>query len=46
MSQVNVLIVGYGLATVLYGGFTLYLQARRRALQTALAQVRTDDQER
>ena len=31
------LVVGYGLAAVLYGGYTAHLLIRRRALATALA---------
>jgi hypothetical protein len=30
------LVIGYGLAVVLYGGYTLHLIVRRRALASAL----------
>jgi hypothetical protein len=35
------LVVGYGLAAVLYGGYTIQLLLRRKAVATALA-VHTD----
>lgn len=38
------LIVGYGLATVLYGGYTIHLMLKRKALATALAE-HTDTQD-
>lgn len=31
------LVIGYGLAVVLYGGYTIHLLVRRRALASALA---------
>ena len=32
------LVIGYGLAITLYGGYTLHLIVRRRALAAALAE--------
>lgn len=32
------LVIGYGLAVVLYGGFTLHLLLRRKALAAVLAE--------
>jgi hypothetical protein len=32
------LVIGYGLAVVLYGGFTVHLLLRRKALAAALAE--------
>ncbi len=38
------LVIGYTLATVLYGGFTLHLLLRRKALAAAIAE-HTDSQD-
>jgi len=41
MSGETVLIVGYGLATLLYGGYFLRMTLKRRQLRAALVNTRT-----
>lgn len=38
------LLIGYGLATVLYGGYTIHLMLKRKALSAALVE-HTDTQD-
>lgn len=38
------LFIGYGLATVLYGGYTIHLMLKRKALSAALVE-HTDSQD-
>jgi hypothetical protein len=41
MSGQGVLIVGYGLATVLYGGYFVRMILKRRQLRAALVTIKT-----
>jgi hypothetical protein len=41
MSGQGVLIVGYGLATVLYGGYFVRMFLKRRQLRAALVTIKT-----
>jgi hypothetical protein len=43
MNNTMNLVIGYGLAAVLYGGYLVHLLTRRRALVAALS-AQTEDQ--
>ncbi len=43
MSGEQVLLIGYGLATVLYGGYFLRLTLKRRNLRAALVAASDDN---
>jgi hypothetical protein len=43
MSGQTVLVIGYGLAAVLYGGYTVRMILKRRALRTELVTLSATD---